>query len=114
MINLTHTSQTAIEPIRHYVENALSQNTRKAYRTDLAHYRTWGGVIPSSPEMVASYLTEHAEVLAIATLQRRLVSIGMAHTAQGHPDPTKADLVRLTLQGIRKVHGKPQTQVAPI
>ena len=28
--------------VRHYVENALSDNTRKAYGNDLAHYRTWG------------------------------------------------------------------------
>jgi integrase len=100
--------------IRHYLENALSNNTRRAYRTDLEHYIAWGAVIPSSPEMVAEYLTAHASTLSIATLQRRLVSIAKAHTMRGLADPTKNELVKLTLRGIRRIHGKPQSQVAAL
>jgi site-specific recombinase XerD len=100
--------------IRHYVELALSDNTRKAYRNDLSHYTKWGGTVPASPEQVSAYLTAHAAVLSIATLQRRLVSITKAHTMQGYPDPVQSDLVKLTMRGIRRVHGKPQTQVSPI
>jgi integrase len=100
--------------IRHYVEQALSHNTRKAYAADLAHYHTWGGIIPTSAEGVASYLTTHADTLSIATLRRRLVAISKAHTMQGYPDPAKSELVRLTMRGIRHVHGKPQAQVAPL
>jgi integrase len=103
-----------IEPIRHYVENALSENTRKAYRIDLDHYRAWGGIIPASPEIVAGYLTTYAQNLSIATLQRRLVSIAKAHTMQGYDDPIKTDLVKLTMRGIRRVHGKPQRQATAI
>jgi integrase len=105
---------TPLEPIRHYVENALSDNTRKAYRNDLTHFRAWGGTIPTTPDMIASYLTVHAETLSIATLQRRLVSIAKAHTMQGHVDPVKTDLVKLTMRGIRRIHGKPQAQVSPV
>lgn len=104
----------SIEPIRHYVENALSENTRRAYKNDLAHFHVWGGCIPCTPETVTHYLTDHAANLSIATLQRRLVSLSKAHTMQGHPDPVKTDLVRLTMRGIRRVHGKPQAQVSPI
>jgi site-specific recombinase XerD len=100
--------------IRHYVEHALSQNTRKAYATDLTHYHAWGGSIPANAEMVASYLTQHADTHSIATLRRRLVAISKAHTMQGHPDPAKHELVRLTMRGIRHVHGKPQAQVTPL
>ncbi len=100
--------------IRHYVEQALSENTRKAYRADMQHYRAWGGSIPASAETVAAYLSDHAASLTIATLQRRLVSIGKAHTMQGYADPTKADLVKLTMRGIRREHGRPQAQVSPV
>lgn len=100
--------------VRQYVEQALSDNTRKAYRNDLTHYRAWGGTVPASAEQIAAYLTAHAGVLSIATLQRRLVSITKAHTMQGYPDPVHSDLVKLTMRGIRRVHGKPQAQVSPI
>jgi site-specific recombinase XerD len=99
---------------RPYIEQALSDNTRKAYRADLDHYSAWGGTIPASPEQIATYLSAHAGTLSIATLQRRLVSITKAHTMQGYPDPVKSDLVKLTMRGIRRVHGKPQSQVSPI
>lgn len=116
MSNLTQPSQGEIieANIRHYVEQALSDNTRKAYRNDLAHYTAWGGTIPASPEQVSAYLTSHAGILSIATLQRRLVSITKAHTMQGYPDPVQNDLVKLTMKGIRRVHGKPPAQVSPI
>lgn len=116
-MNLTpafHDAGGAVASIRHYLDNALAENTRKAYRADLGHYRAWGGAIPATPQEVAAYLTAHAASLSIATLQRRLVSIGKAHTMQGHPDPVKADLVKLTMRGIRRIHGKPQLQAAPL
>lgn len=100
--------------VRHYLENALSENTRKAYRADIEHYQTWGGTVPANSERIAAYLSDHASSLSIATLQRRLVSIAKAHTMQGLPDPVKSDLVKLAMRGIRRVHGKPQAQVAPI
>lgn len=114
MNNLIGTTQSSIETIRHYVESALSENTRKAYKNDLDHYRQWGGKVPSTPETIAAYLSTHADKLSVATLSRRLVSISKVHTMRGHPDPAKSDLVRLTFRGIRKVHGKPQVQAAPI
>lgn len=103
-----------VSDVRHYVENALSSNTRKAYKNDLAHYRAWGGTIPSESHTIAAYLTAHAGILAISTLQRRLVSIAKGHTLQGYVDPVKTDLVNMTMRGIRRVHGKPQAQVSPV
>ena len=96
-----------------YLRAALSDNSRRAYRSDLNQFLTWGGTIPASPEMVAAYLATHAGLHAIATLARRLVSIGKAHTAQGLPSPTDSDLVRATLRGIGHTHGSKQRQVAP-
>jgi site-specific recombinase XerD len=99
--------------VRDYIRAALSENSRKAYRTDLRQFLAWGGSIPASPEMVARYLAAHAEHHVIATLARRLVSIGKAHTTQGFQSPVDSDLVRATLRGIRHTHGSAQRQVAP-
>jgi site-specific recombinase XerD len=114
MNNLTDRIQSSVGTVRHYVENALSDNTRKAYRNDIDHYRNWGGIVPSTPDMIAAYLSFHAEELSVATLSRRLVALSKIHTMQGYPNPTKNDLVNLTMKGIRRVHGKPQEQVSPI
>lgn len=45
---------------------------------------------------------DHADVLAVATLQRRLCGIARVHEEAGHPNPTTAALVRDTMQGIRR------------
>ncbi len=107
-------SNIQLADIRFYLENALSHNTRIAYKNDMEHFKAWGGTVPSSPETVAAYLTTHAEILSIATLQRRLISISKAHTMRGCTDPVKSDLVKLTMRGIRRMHGKPQMQVSAI
>ena len=96
-----------------YLRASLSDNSRRAYRSDLSQFLAWGGTIPASPAMIAGYLAGHAGLHAIATLARRLVSIGKAHTAQGLPSPTDSELVRATLRGIRHTHGSAQRQVAP-
>ena len=93
-----------------FLEASLSVNTRRAYREDLAHFIAWGGAVPATPDMVARYLAEHAGRLAVATLARRLVSIGKAHTMQNHPNPASSDLVKLTMRGIQRTCGKAQRQ----
>src|SRR6266576_320513 len=39
-----------------FLEAAASGNTRRAYRTDLAHFLTWGGKLPADPGSIARYL----------------------------------------------------------
>ena len=97
--------------VRGYLQASLSENSRRAYRSDLNHFMSFGGVIPATPEMVACYLAAHAEQHAVATLCRRLVSIGKAHTSQGGSSPTDTELVRATLRGLRHTHGSAQRQV---
>lgn len=99
--------------VRNYIRASLSENSRRAYRSDLNQFLAWGGTIPARPEMVARYLAAHAEQSAIATLSRRLVSIGKAHTAQGQPSPVATELVRATMRGVRRIHGSAQRAVAP-
>ena len=97
-----------------YVRESLSVNTRRAYLADLAQFAAWGGSIPSSPEQIASYLAEHAGLLSVATLIRRLSAITRAHEARGLPSPVATELVRATVRGIKRRWGCAQDQAKPL
>ena len=104
---------TAPQTIADYVAAATADNTRRAYQNDLRMFLAWGGVLPASPESVAAYLVAHALVLSPVTLSRRLVALGRAHTTLGHFNPCRTEVVKTTLRGIWRVHGRPQRQVQP-
>ena len=91
-----------------YIETATSHNTRKAYRHDLRHFYAWGGLLPTSTDLVISYLQHYAPILNSRTLVRRLTAIKNWHVWQGFLDPTAHPLVRKTLTGIQNVHGCPK------
>ncbi len=93
---------------------SLADNTRVAYWGDLRRFLDWGGAVPASSKMVASYLVGHASSHKYATLVRWKVSIGKAHSARGFADPTKSELVYTVLRGIQRKHGKEQRKVAPL
>ena len=100
--------------VEKYIHSALSANTRIAYQNDLVHFLSWGGSVPASSEMISQYLACSANSNAPATLSRRIVSINRAHTSQNLPSPTKSDLVKATLRGIRRTVGTKQRQVEPL
>ncbi|WP_235272734.1 site-specific integrase [Methylotenera versatilis] len=97
-----------------YIHAALASSTRSSYQSDLAHFISWGGHIPSTPEIISQYLAVHADLLAPATLSRRVVSINRAHTSQNLLSPTKSDLVKATLRGIKRIVSTKQRQVEPV
>lgn len=109
----TTTALTASLPsLASFLEASLAANTRRAYRGDVAHFMNWGGSIPTTPEVVAKYLAQHAGRLTVATLSRRTVAIGKAHVMAGLANPTTSELVKLTIRGIRRTCGQPQRQAA--
>jgi site-specific recombinase XerD len=85
-----------------FVAAARSTNTRRAYQSDVDHFLAWGGTIPADVGTIARYLARHATDLTPTTLARRLLGIRRAHLDRGFDDPTKADLVRTVLRGIRR------------
>jgi integrase len=119
-INLTVRSSQNVDEdsfsslVRTYVQNAVADNTRRAYRSDLTHFEAWGGTIPCDQEMIARYLVAHAGKLAIATLKRRLAAISVTHEVKSHPTPTTGKLVKATLRGLQRAHGAPQKQSSPL
>jgi hypothetical protein len=82
------------DTVRAYVEAGIAPATRRAYKADLEHFRTWGGDIPTTDIQLAAYLAEQATTLKVATLTRRLAAISIAHKAQRLPSPVSSPLVR--------------------
>lgn len=97
-----------------YIVAALADNSRRAYLGDLQDFVQFGGSVPSTPQTLAAYIAARAEIHSPHTITRRVVGISRAHTSQGLPDPAKTDLVRVVLRGVRRTHGKPQRQAAPL
>lgn len=110
LINPTDLVRSTITELVHA---AISDNSRIAYQADLKHFIAWGGKIPCQPDDIAHYLAAYAGQLSIATLSRRLVSISKAHTSQCLASPTKSDLVKAVMRGMRRKYGTAQRQVTP-
>lgn len=96
------------------VASSISESTRRAYQSDLAHFTAWGGSVPASAAMIAAYLAAYAEALSVATLVRRMATISKAHEARGFPNPCRAEVVRATLRGIKRTRGTAQQQAKPL
>lgn len=100
--------------VARYINAAIADNTRRAYQQDLRDFLLWGGSVPCSPDTLAAFIADRAQTVSAHTIIRRVVGIGRAHVSQGHTDPTKSDLVRTVLRGVRRVKGSAQRQAAPL
>jgi integrase len=109
---------TCNEPLRAgveaYVQAGIAPATKRAYRADLDHFEAWGGTIPATVAQVAAYLADHATVLKVSTLTRRLAAVSIAHDARDLPNPVRTPLVQATMRGIRREHGAAQRQARPL
>lgn len=107
-----------LDKARAYAEQATSQATRAAYRSDWQHFSTWceahgARPLPAEVATVAAYLAECADRYKLATIERRLVSISKAHRLASAPNPAKTEHIHLVMSGIRRALGRAQTQKAP-
>ena len=97
-----------------FVRDSLALNTQRAYLSDLAEFERWGGSIPATADSLAAYLAARADTLAVATLVRHVASISKAHEARGLPNPTRSELVRATMRGIKRTRGGHQREARPL
>lgn len=126
-------SQPAEAPIasetaaNRFMAASQAESTRAAYASDLRHFLAHGGEIPTNHKAVMAYLTQFAEKLSIATLQRRLVAIHHAHLADfaqtkatkskgGQPasSPAKHPDVQQLMSGIRRTVGSVARRAQPM
>lgn len=104
-------AESVSDAVTGFTSAAQSPATTRAYAGDLTHFRLHGGKVPATPQMVANYAAKFAGVLAVATIQRRLIAVHQAHTERGLKSPVMDRLVKRTMQGIRRTYGVSQRRV---
>jgi len=103
-----------------YVAAARAANTLRGYRSDWAEWCSWCKAegldpLPAKAAAISSYLTFLAGHGAkVGTMARRLSALRFAHRLRGMPDPTEAARVVAVWEGIRRTHGAPPLQAAPL
>jgi len=97
-----------------YLAAAKAASTRAEYAKDLKYYRNTGGSLPATVDQVVTYITRMAVSLAVATIEKRLVSLHVAHLEQGWPSPVHDPRIKQLMQGVRRSLGVGQRQVAAI
>lgn len=110
-VDAINAAPAAVQAVLH---QSVSDNTKRAYRADMAHYASTQRYLPTTPEGFAEYLVEMAGKYAVATIQRRLIAVSKAHKALGYDDPAKSELVRATMRGIRRSYCVKQRQATAL
>ena len=106
-----HTAQSLAQvPVQQYIMAATSDHTRRAYQSDVRQFIAWGGQLPCHTENIVAYLHAQANKVNPRTLQRYIVSLRQWHVTQGFADPTHHPLIKKTLTGIARTHGKPKVK----
>ena len=94
--------------LQYYLQAATADNTRKAYRSAIRQFEKWGGRLPTTAQIIVNYLLEKATELNPRTLDLHLTALGQWHRFQGMNNPVQEPVVLKTMEGIRRVHGKPR------
>jgi integrase len=100
--------------IAEFTRANLTESTRRAYSSDLTHFKTNGGKVPATVTMVSRYLAQCAGEYAVSTLKRRLMAIRQAHVARSLPSPTDDPSIKALLRGIQRKNLCAQRQARPI
>ncbi len=100
-------------------ENARAVATKRAYQSDWTHFENWcSGVglaaLPAAPTTIGLYVAAHRDVLALATIGRRVSAIAVAHRLAEHPCDTCHPAIQDVLAGLRRAVGTRQRQAAPL
>jgi site-specific recombinase XerD len=102
---------------------AKASSTRHAYARDLADFRRFTQrhslpFMPSSPEVVALYISDLATHLSVSTIRRRMAAITNSHKEAGFTNspasPRLHYVVREVLAGIKRTLGTAQHGVDPL
>jgi site-specific recombinase XerD len=100
-------------------EGAYSKNTIRAYRADFSAYAQWCHAegltpVPASGQQLADYVDSMAGLKSVATIQRRVASLGSLFRLMEQPDATKGTDCLLAVKRARRKFGRPQRQATPL
>ncbi|MEX3313505.1 tyrosine-type recombinase/integrase [Sulfitobacter sp. PS-8MA] len=110
-----------VDRARDYARSAASENTRKAYAKDWAHFTRWCRMkgaqpLPPAPEMIGLYLTDlatptgAAPPLSVASIERRLSGLAWHYAQRGFKLDRKDRHIAPVLAGIKRKHARPPVQ----
>ena len=110
-----------VDTARDYARAAVSDNTRRAYAKDWAHYTRWCRMkgaepLPPSPEMIGLYLADlaaprgKAPALSVSTIERRLSGLAWTCAQRGVTLDRENRHIAAVLAGIRRKHARPPVQ----
>ncbi|MEJ7765462.1 MAG: site-specific integrase [Acidimicrobiales bacterium] len=107
------------EQLQAYLRAARAPNTLAAYRSDWGEFEAWCQhrqlvALPATPETLARYLVELAEVARVSTVGRRISSVAQRHRVAGLPVPSDDPRLRAVWAGIRRVHGVAPRRASPL
>ena len=110
-----HANGAAFELCAKAARGALSANTERAVRSDLAIYAAWCAerglaALPASAQTIAAFVDAMAKVRAPATVRRYVASIAAAHRAMGCAKTPRSETVRRALQRMHQRKGRRQAQ----
>jgi len=94
-----------------FAQAATSPATRRAYASDWRAFTTWCAstklaALPATPDTLALYLGHLAQLgRSVSTIERARAAISVAHAAANRESPSKALVVKKTMEGIRRTVG---------
>jgi len=100
--------------VQRLLSASLSEGTKRGYQNDIAQFEAWGGTIPTSSETLAAYLAHLSSTHKTATIVRRVTALSKAHEAIGAPNPTKSEIVRAIMRGIKRTLGTASREAKPV
>ncbi|MBX2822340.1 MAG: site-specific integrase [Rhodothermaceae bacterium] len=119
--DLTPQLRVNAERAASYAQQARSENTKKSYQSDWAHFTAWCTdhdlvSMPATMQTVILYITEFADTFKISTLERRLASISQAHKTSGHDSPAlvSREPLHSVWSGIVRSKSARRDKVAPV
>ena len=108
------------ERARAFAEQSRAENTKRAYRADWRHFRSWCEerehvALPASTRTVALYLASVADDYELSSLERKLSAISQAHKAADHESPalTADEPLHSVWAGVVRSKGRAKDKVAP-
>lgn len=113
MDGLSRSGYTAIEnsslsnKLIDLLHRSRSLATTKAIRSDIDKFANWchrrgSDHLPATPETVAEWIADLETRSSVASISRYLSSISTVHELGGHDNPTRSELVRLAMRGLRR------------
>ena len=114
----TNIKSLELETIKN-LKNSKSSNTLRAYQSDFRDFTLFCSkngfqAMPTTPNVIALYITHLSSYSKYSTLKRRIASISILHKTKGHYIDTKHPIIIENLMGIKRTNGSYQKGKKPL